>query len=255
MLKLNFIGEVLKDWTKIENANGTCEYSVRVVVTEAYQKDGKQEANRHLVVVKVWRKQENVPDFEKDLKKGVSVYVSCEMPTAVVGKNEKTQAVYGSLCSSRCRQFIFLGNGVENFIHLQGIGGITGDAQVKDLTNDAERKAINFSVAFSERTEGFDANGYPNQNTVFVNGGLFRKADKIGVAKYLTKGTRVYVEGKPTVRIATDAQGNPRAYFNAEFLNAEFVGGGKKDTTAIAEKTDEHGDTPANDPYSDGLPF
>lgn len=76
-------------------------------------------------------------------------------------------------------------------IRLSAIGNLGNDAEVKQIEKAV---IISFSVAVQE--------GYGDKKkTVWLNCSKFEKPDSDAkIAQYLTKGTKVYVDGSPSVR-------------------------------------------------------
>lgn len=112
-----------------------------------------------------------------------------------------------------------------SILKLQIIGYIGQDAAINDVVSDS--KAINFSVAHSEKWE--DANGVKNERTTWVNCSYFRKPDKIGLAQYLKKGTLVYVEGSPSARAFTKSDGTNAASLDLRVHTIKLLSSGDKE--------------------------
>ena len=79
-------------------------------------------------------------------------------------------------------------------IKLQVIGHLGRDAQVNNVNG---KNVINFTVAHSERFK--DAQGNQKDRTIWVDCAYW--TDRTAVAPYLKKGTQVYAEGQPDVRL------------------------------------------------------
>lgn len=76
---------------------------------------------------------------------------------------------------------------------LQVIGNIVRDAEIRETNG---RKAINFTVAVNENYK--NADGVKVEKAFFYSCTLWRDASKsTEVVKYLSKGIKVMVEGKP----------------------------------------------------------
>lgn len=76
----------------------------------------------------------------------------------------------------------------------QVIGNVVRDAQVKEMNG---RKVINFVVAVNSNYK--DANGQKVERADFFNCAQWKDANQsTEVAKYLLKGTKVFVEGEPS---------------------------------------------------------
>ena len=87
------------------------------------------------------------------------------------------------------------------------IGHLGQDA----ITNQvAGKNVINFSVADTEKYK--DKNGNEVSKTIWVNCSYW--TDRTTVAEFLKKGTMVYVEGKPEVKIYVDKSNEPQPQLN-----------------------------------------
>ncbi len=256
MLRILATGSILKDFTRNERENGVVEFTIRVGINEPYKKaDNTQDSIRNMLICKVFKKSENAQEFQAGLREGQSVFVECDMPKAQASVNPRTNNVYGFFTADSVKQFLLLGKDSTNFIKLYAIGNICADAEIRDLKNETDRKAVNFSVACNER-KGKDKDGNPIENAVFVNCGMFRAADKTGIANYLEKGQKIFCEGRPVVRVNTNDAGEPKAYFNADIQNVEFVGSAKKDESfpATSAPASVNADFYSENPVDD-LPF
>lgn len=82
------------------------------------------------------------------------------------------------------------------------IGNLGKDAVIQDAGN---QNAINFSVAVSEKFKNKD--GVATEQTTWYDCTFWKKKDQsTEVAKFLLKGQKVFLEGKPTADIFTDAK-------------------------------------------------
>ncbi len=129
------------------------------------------------------------------------------------------------------------------------IGNIGKDAESKEVNGQI---VVNFHVA---HTEKFTSNGEKKERTIWVSCAQWRskeKGDKI--VEYLKKGTKVYVEGYPTVETYTDGNNNviPVQKLNVKII--ELLSGAK---AGAAES--EHENVPtasgAESETGDDLPF
>jgi len=126
------------------------------------------------------------------------------------------------------------------------IGFLGRDAEVKDVNG---QKAISFSVA---HTESYTArNGEKKETTTWVNCTLWRQPDKARIAEYLTKGSRVYVEGMPSARAYTTKAGETVAALDLRVLTLELLGG--KERGPEPQRTEKQPQDWAD--TSDNLPF
>jgi single-strand DNA-binding protein len=110
-------------------------------------------------------------------------------------------------------------------------GTLGSDAEVRQI--EGGRAVISFSVAHTDKWK--DQSGNMQERTTWVKCSLWRKSDQVGVAQYLTKGSKVYVEGNPTARAWANAQGQPQAALELTVTNVELGGGAKPATTGQAQ--------------------
>lgn len=104
-------------------------------------------------------------------------------------------------------------------IKLQVIGNLGKDA----VTNNVNGKnVINFNVAHTEKYK--DASGMQKERTTWVECSYW--TDRIAVAPYLKKGTQVYVEGTPDVRLFNRADGTSGSSLTMRVLTVQLLGGG-----------------------------
>jgi single-strand DNA-binding protein len=101
------------------------------------------------------------------------------------------------------------------------IGNLTADAEVKDVSN---KKVINFSIGTNEKFK--DQQGNVTEKPYYYNCSIWRDSN-VNVAKYLTKGTKVFIEGSPDVDSYQDKEGNWKAAIKISVSNLELIGGGK----------------------------
>ena len=126
------------------------------------------------------------------------------------------------------------------------IGNLGGDPL---LRYTQQGKAIaNLRVATSESWKGQD--GSKQENTTWHTVVCFGRTAEIA-GQYLSKGSKVFVEGRMQHGTYTDKEGNERASFeivaqNLQFLDAKGSGGGN---SAPAPKQDNGSD------FNDEIPF
>jgi len=128
---------------------------------------------------------------------------------------------------------------------IQVIGNLTADAEVKETINGL-KKAINFSLATNEKYK--DANGNPIEKTYYYGCTVWRESNT-KVSEYLTKGTKLFVEGTPEVEIYKDRSGETKSAIKITVQNFEILGGGsrKEESTSSASNNSKKDD--------DDLPF
>lgn len=120
-------------------------------------------------------------------------------------------------------------------IKLQVIGNLGQDAKVSETNG---QKAINFSIAHNMRT--VDNEGVVNETTTWVNCTMWKDKEKSAdVVKYLTKGTKVFVEGLPKVK------GYKKDGEHYVSLNLVVQ---RLDLLTVKDKPDENADNSVDDP-------
>ena len=133
------------------------------------------------------------------------------------------------------------------------IGNLGKDPEVRHLENGAT--VASFSLATTESYK--DRDGKKVQQTEWHNIVVWRKLAEIA-EKYLTKGSKIYLEGKIRSRSWEDKDGNKR--YTTEIIGDTFTMlDGKKDEFGnIASEPIENNNTasrlPENGPEND-LPF
>lgn len=120
------------------------------------------------------------------------------------------------------------------------IGNLTADAEVKNVGN---RFAINYSIAQNERYK--DKDGNKSEKTTYFNCVIWRESN-VEVSKYLTKGTKVFIEGTPEVEIYKDKQGEIKGSIKIIVGNLELIGGGsgKPNESASGGNSSKEDDLP-----------
>lgn len=101
-------------------------------------------------------------------------------------------------------------------IKLQVIGHLGKDAIVNNVNG---KTVINFSVA---HTEKFTSNGEKKEKTIWVECGYW--TDKTAIAPYLKKGTQVYVEGQPDIRVWESNTGSSGASLQLRVSSVQLLG-------------------------------
>jgi single-strand DNA-binding protein len=103
-------------------------------------------------------------------------------------------------------------------IKLQVIGNLGKDALLNQVNG---KNVINFTVAHTERFR--DSSGAQKEKTTWVECAYW--TDRTGVVPYLKKGSQVYVEGTPEIRMFTRADGTQGASLSLRVMNLQLVGG------------------------------
>ena len=109
-------------------------------------------------------------------------------------------------------------------LQVEIIGNIGNDAQVKDFNG---KKYIAFNVAHSEKFKNHQ--GVETERTTWVS---VLKPGESAVAKYLKKGTPVFVRGDLSVKAYKDNAGNWQVGVNCLAREVQLLPGGKRDQNA-----------------------
>ena len=96
-----------------------------------------------------------------------------------------------------------------------------------------------FTLATNEKVKG-------ETSTTWWKVTLWRKTAE-AAAKYLTRGTSVYIEGRVTVEEWTDKEGNNRFTLGVTGTDMQFIGGAKDDAGAIPPRS--------SSPVDDDIPW
>jgi single-strand DNA-binding protein len=92
---------------------------------------------------------------------------------------------------------------------IQIIGNIGQDAIINTHNG---RQIINFSAAVTEKFK--NADGVQTEKTIWFKCAFWREAGQsIEIAKYLKKGTKVFVQGTPDLEAYSNKEGKPAANF------------------------------------------
>lgn len=125
------------------------------------------------------------------------------------------------------------------------IGNVTKDAEVRAF--EGGKSVINFDVAVNERYK--DKNGQKQERTTFIRCAMWREVTTI--AQYITKGTKIYVEGSPDADAYMNKEGKAVGNIKINVRELEFLGGAKKTETGAGSSAEDVHATAAND----DLPF
>jgi single-strand DNA-binding protein len=124
------------------------------------------------------------------------------------------------------------------------VGGLGKDPDVRSMPNGGT--AVNFSVATSESWKD-KTTGEKVERTEWHRVTIFNKLAEIA-AKYLVKGSKVYIEGSLKTRKWQDNTGADRYTTEIIANEMQMLGSGKKDGDARTEK-------PSNDDIDQDIPF
>ncbi len=109
----------------------------------------------------------------------------------------------------------------------QFIGNLTADA-VARTSHDGQGQYITFTVAVSNRQPD------GTQQAQYIE--CTKNGDNSRLFPFLTKGKRVWVQGKISARAYTDKQGKPRASLDLRVYAFEFCGGGEQQAGQAAQQ-------------------
>ena len=125
------------------------------------------------------------------------------------------------------------------------IGNVTKDAEIRAF--EGGRSVINFDVAVNERYK--DKNGQKQERTSFIRCAMWREVTTI--AQYITKGTKLYVEGSPDADAYVNKEGKAVGNLKINVREIEFLGGAKKTESGSGSSPEDISVPSAND----DLPF
>jgi len=123
-------------------------------------------------------------------------------------------------------------------IKLQMIGNIGQDARVNEVNG---RRSINFSVAHNRKYK--NAEGVDVETTTWLNCSYWKNADQsTAIAKYLTAGTKIFVEGIPEVKLYKNRAGQMAASMNILVTQVELLAVRKEgEDVQTGEEPEENG--------------
>ena len=109
------------------------------------------------------------------------------------------------------------------------IGYLGNDAVLKTVN---EKSVINFSIAHTEKYKNKD--GTTVEKTTWVECSMW---DAENVAKYLQKGTQVYIQGTPESRAYTSKEGELKSTLHVRVQNLQLLGSATNKNENAAEAT------------------
>lgn len=108
-------------------------------------------------------------------------------------------------------------------LKMQIIGHLGKDAEIN---MHGSNSVINFSVAHTEKYK--NAEGVQMNKTVWVSCAWW--TDRTNVAQYLKKGTQIWAEGQPEVKMWRDnGSGENKAGLNLRIFSVQLLGGKKEE--------------------------
>lgn len=133
---------------------------------------------------------------------------------------------------------------------IQIIGNVTKDAEVY---NTHDKSAVNFTVAVNEKYK--DRTGQEQKRTTFVKCVLWVKT--AGIASYIKKGLKVYVDGNPETEAYLNKEHIAMANLKIIVKDIQFLNNPNKSETAEENSvlaSDNSSETLVPTP-DDDLPF
>jgi single-strand DNA-binding protein len=109
-------------------------------------------------------------------------------------------------------------------IKMQVIGHLGKDCTT-NLANG--RSVMNFTIAHTEKYK--DAQGAMKEKTTWVDCAYW--TDRTGIAPYLKKGTQVFVEGTPDLRMFTRNDGTNGGTLTLTVRQVQLLGGGRSENS------------------------
>lgn len=135
-------------------------------------------------------------------------------------------------------------------LKLTAIGSVGADAEVKQVNG---KSVIEFSIAHSEK---YIKNGEKVDNTTWIRCSKWVDDGKDGVAQYIKKGTKVYVEGFPKAQAYVNKKDNsPAASLELRVLVVELCGGKDSESGPQAPARPSAYHAPGPESPADDLPF
>ena len=143
---------------------------------------------------------------------------------------------------------------------MQIIGNLGKDCIVNNVNG---KSVINFTVAHTEKFK--DSQGVNQERTTWVDCAWW--TDRTAISQYLSKGTKVWVDGTPEVRSFTRNDGTSGAVLAMRVRELQLVsargdgsnsGGGNTGagySNAPAQSTQQQPSAPADTDPGDDLPF
>jgi single-strand DNA-binding protein len=126
----------------------------------------------------------------------------------------------------------------------------------RESRTKSDQAVVNFSVAVTEKW--FDANSKEQkERTEWFNCSMFGKRAE-AVAKYITKGKQVYVEGRLQTRKYDDKEGVSRTTTEVIVQDLQLLGSGNGKRDRQADDHVSHGSVGAEDNGAvdmDSIPF
>jgi single stranded DNA-binding protein len=119
-------------------------------------------------------------------------------------------------------------------LQLTATGNIGQNAKTQNING---KQVIQFSIASNAKTSQKDKNGNPISETTWLSCSYWTESEKI--ANYLTQGTGVLVQGKPTVRQYQSKNEGLKIDFSLIVEKIEFLSKSEKQKETVNTETGE----------------
>lgn len=119
---------------------------------------------------------------------------------------------------------------------MYAIGNLGRDAEVNIHNN---KSVINFSFAHTEKYK--DQNGILINKTIWISCAWW--TDKTTIAQYLKKGTQVFVEGQPGVKMWRDNSGENKCDLTCRVHSVQLLGGKREEGPQAAPGSNTQNNT------------
>jgi single-strand DNA-binding protein len=135
-------------------------------------------------------------------------------------------------------------------IKLTAIGHLGKDFTVNSVNG---KNVINFTVAHSEKYKNNE--GVQVDKTTWLDCAYW--AERTGIAPYLKKGTLVYIEGQPEVKVYQKQDRSTGASLSVRIHSVQLLGGSDRNTQTqpTESQTPQNSSIPENGWVIDDLPF
>lgn len=107
-------------------------------------------------------------------------------------------------------------------IKLNCIGHLGQDAIINDVNG---KRVVNFSLAHTEKFK--DQSGNEIHKTIWISCAYWNERSQ--VAQYLKKGTQVYIEGQPDIKLYKTNSGETKSNITCRVSQIQLLGGGNKE--------------------------
>jgi single-strand DNA-binding protein len=124
------------------------------------------------------------------------------------------------------------------------IGNVVADATITNPPT-GNKSVINFTVAHNERFT--NTNGQKQENASFFECALWKPKDQTDIAQYIKKGSKIYVEGDPEIRLFKRKNGETSAVIKINVHKIDTnrivcVGSGKEEQQPVKENVSNSND-------------